>query len=122
MPETENIRLMGTDPAKAIRVMTIPLIFAFLLSSVQIYIDSFWCAGLGNDANSSINIAGPVYWVILDIGAGLGVGVSTAISRALGAKEHERANSLASQAFVLILLISVVSGALMYLCARPLVS
>ncbi len=122
MGETANIEMMGTDPARAIRVMTVPLIFAFLLSSIQLYIDSFWCAGLGNDANSAITIAGPVYWVIVDIGAGLGVGVSTAISRALGAKDHDRANSLASQSIVMILIVSLVSGALMYLCAGQLVS
>ncbi|MBR4504005.1 MAG: MATE family efflux transporter [Candidatus Methanomethylophilaceae archaeon] len=113
---------MGKNPPKAIRVMAIPLIFAFLLSSVQIYIDSFWCAGLGPDANSAITLAGPVYWVLLDIGAGLGVGASTAISRSLGAKDYGRSDSLASQSLVLIALVSVCLSILLYACSRSMIS
>ncbi len=113
---------MGRDPPKAIRVMAVPLIFAFLLSSVQLYIDSFWCAGLGPDANSAITLAGPVYWVLLDIGAGLGVGASTAISRALGAKDYGRSNSLASQSIVLIAAVSVCLSALLFAGSRSMIS
>ncbi len=120
--ETENISIMGTDPAKAIRTMSIPLVFAFLLSSVQLYIDSFWCAGLGPDPNSAITLAGPIYWIILDIGAGLGVGASTAISRALGAKDHSRANSLASQIIVLITITAIVLSVILFIVAVPLIS
>ncbi len=120
--ETKSISMMGEDPARAIRVMSVPLVFAFLLSSVQLYIDSFWCAGLGPDPNSAITLAGPVYWILLDVGTGLGVGASTAISRALGAKDHARADSLASQAVVLIVAVSVALSAVLFLLAGPLVS
>ena len=122
MSETESISMMGTDPAKAIRVMSVPLLFAFLLSSVQLYIDSFWCAGLGPDPNSAITLAGPLYWVIVDIGAGLGVGASTAISRALGAKNYARVNSLASQIIMLMLVTSVVLSIVVFCVAEPLIS
>ncbi len=120
--ETQDISLMGHDPAKAIRTMSVPLLFAFLLSSIQLYIDSFWCAGLGPDSNSAITLAGPLFWIILDIGAGLGVGGSTAISRALGAKNHDRANSLASQIIVLIVLVSIVLSIILAFVAEPLIS
>ena len=120
--ETKNISIMGTDPAKAIRVMSVPLLFAFLLSSIQLYIDSFWCAGLGPDPNSAITLAGPIFWIILDIGAGFGVGASTAISRALGSKDYGRANSLASQVFALILIVSIVLSIILFLAAEPLIS
>ncbi len=120
--ETENISIMGTNPAKAIRTMSIPLMFAFLLASVQLYIDSFWCAGLGPDPNSAITLAGPIYWIILDVGAGLGVGASTAISRALGAKNYARVNSLASQIIVLMVLVSVVLSFILFLASEPLIS
>ncbi len=122
MEETERIALMGKDPSKAIKVMALPLVFAFLLSSVQVYIDSFWCAGLGPDANSAITLAGPLYFLLVDIGAGLGVGASTAISRALGAKDHSRANSLASQSLVLIAVVSVCLSAAVYVVAAPMIS
>ncbi|MBE6527949.1 MAG: MATE family efflux transporter [Thermoplasmata archaeon] len=120
--ETDSISLMGSNPAKAIRVMSIPLVFAFLLSSVQLYIDSFWCAGLGPDPNSAITLAGPIYWILLDIGAGLGVGASTAISRALGAKNYSRVNSLASQIIVLMTIVSVVLSIILFAAAEPLIS
>ena len=122
MTETENISIMGTNPAKAIRVMSVPLLFAFLLSSVQLYIDSFWCAGLGPDPNSAITLAGPLYWIIVDIGAGLGVGASTAISRALGAKNYPRVNSLASQIIMLMTITSIVLSVVIFFVAEPLIS
>lgn len=120
--ETENISIMGNDPARAIRSMSIPLVFAFLLSSVQLYIDSFWCSGLGPDPNSAITLAGPLFWILVDVGAGLGVGASTAISRSLGAKNYDRVNGLASQAMVLIIMVSVALSLLIFLCSTPLIS
>ena len=120
--ETENISIMGRDPAAAIRSMSIPLVFAFLLSSVQLYVDSFWCSGLGPDPNSAITLAGPLYWIILDIGVGLGVGASTAISRALGAKNYPRVNSLASQIIILMVCVSIALSIILFLAAEPLIS
>lgn len=120
--ETADLKRMLSEPKAAILSMSLPLMVAFFVAAVQTYIDSFWCAGLGPDASSAISVSGPVYWIIMDIGSGLGVGASTAIARSLGAKDKARADSLASQILVFTLILSFVVMGLVWLIADPVLS
>lgn len=120
--ETADLRKMLDEPKSAILSMSLPLFVAFLISTVQLFVDSVWCSGLGPEASSAISVSGPVYWVIMDVGAGLGVGASTAIARALGAKDKARADSLASQMLAFIVLLTFAMMGAMALSARPILA
>ncbi|MCQ2085271.1 MAG: MATE family efflux transporter [archaeon] len=115
----EDVKRMMDDPRRAIRTMSVPLTVAVLISYIQNFVDTVWCSGLGSSAISAITLSGPTYWIIIDIGIGLGIGASTAISRALGADDKERANSLASQTLVLTLIVSVLSMIILFLLCDP---
>lgn len=119
MDNAENVMMMTERPRHAILTMSVPLTIALLISYIQNFVDSIWCAGLGTNAMSAITVAGPLYWIIIDIGIGLGVGVSTSVARALGAKNYERAGSLAVQSILLALIISVVTMVLLIIFCRP---
>lgn len=120
--ETADLRKMLDEPKSAILSMSLPLFVAFLISTVQLFVDSVWCSGLGPEASSAISVSGPVYWVIMDVGAGLGVGASTAIARALGAKDKARADSLASQMLAFTVLLTFAMMGAMALSARPILA
>ena len=70
---------MLSDPKMAIIAMAVPLFISYLVCELQLFIDSYWGSGLG---------AAP-----LAVGAGLGVGASTAIARAFPGTENARTAS-----------------------------
>ncbi|MCQ2071484.1 MAG: hypothetical protein MJZ68_10180, partial [archaeon] len=118
--KTKELERMLSNPRSAILSMTAPLFVAFIIANLQLFIDSYWCTGLGSSAMAAITVSGPVYWVVTDVGAGLGVGVSTAVARALGAENKARADSLASQMIVFTVILSVLTSVIMFLAAGPL--
>ena len=122
MENAENVRMMTENHRHAILSMSVPLTIALLISYIQHFVDTIWCAGLGTSAMSAITISGPLYWIIIDIGFGLGVGVSTSVARALGAKNDERANSLASQSLVLALIIAAAVTVMLIIFCRPVLN
>ena len=119
MENADNVRMMTENPRHSILRMSVPLTVALLISYIQHFVDSVWCAGLGTAAMSAITVSGPLYWIIIDLGIGLGVGVSTSVARALGAQDRERANSLASQAMVLALIIASAATVFLLLTCGP---
>lgn len=111
---------MLSDPKTAIVKMSAPLIVAYLVSNLQLFIDSFWCSGLGPAAMSAISLSTPIYWIVVYVGNGIGVGVSAAVSRALGAKDKNRADGLARQSVLVMLLISLLVSAIMLVLCEPI--
>lgn len=122
MNETKDMKVMLGDPKNAIRSMTLPLIVSFLVSQINIFADIAWCSGLGEDAASAISAISPIYWIISSLGTGLGVGASATVSRYVGKKDKEKADSIASQTIVFTILISLVISPLIFLVMDPTIS
>ncbi|MCQ2078474.1 MAG: hypothetical protein MJZ38_00215 [archaeon] len=109
MGESADARMMTEEPRRAILVIAASLIVAILISHAQTFIDMAWCAGLGSAALSAVNLSGPLCWIVLDVGIGLGVGASTAVARRLGAGERDRADSMAVQSLLLAVTAAVLT-------------
>jgi putative MATE family efflux protein len=98
-----------------------PNVLNLLAIAGMITFDGLFVGRLGPDALAGISLVFP--WVMLmqhGAASGMGGAVSSAIARALGAGQKERANQLATHAFLLALMLSVLFSALMLL-AGPLV-
>lgn len=83
--------------------------------------DGLFVGRLGPDALAGISLVFP--WVMLmqhGAASGMGGAVSSAVARALGAGNRERANDLAAHAFVLALMLTAVFSVLMLL-AGPVI-
>jgi len=119
---TKDLEMMLSDPKRALFHLTIPLFVAILISTLQTFIDSLWCAGLGPDALSAITMASPVYRIIVSVGLALGVGASGAIALSLGKNDKDKADRIASQAVMVSILLSFVTMAVMFLCGEFLIS
>ena len=119
---TKDLEMMLSDPKRALFHLAVPLLIAVVVSTLQTFIDSLWCAGLGPDALSAITMATPVYRIIVSIGLALGVGASGAIALSLGKGDKNRADRIASQAAVVSVLMSFAMMAVMSLCGEFLVS
>jgi putative MATE family efflux protein len=76
--------------------------------------DALFVSWLGSDALAAVAVVFPLFLILQTATAsGIGSGVSSAIGRALGAGDHDRATSLAGVAVVLALVGAVFTSALL---------
>ncbi len=83
--------------SKAVAVMAIPTIITMLVVVIYNMADTFFI-GQTNDAMqvAAVSLATPVFMLFMALGNLFGIGGSSAISRALGAKQSLRAKQIAS--------------------------
>ncbi len=119
-PETAGVSLLRGDPKKAILKLSAPMIIAMLLMSLYNIVNAIWVAGLGADAMAAVGFITPLFMIIMGLGAGLGAGVTSVISRRIGAQDREGADSAAVHALLLMLAISAVVTIPLFIFAEPL--
>jgi putative MATE family efflux protein len=94
--------------------LSAPNVLNLLAFAGMITFDGFFLGRIGTDALAGASLAFP--WVMLILQAtnsGMGVGVSSAVSRALGAERRDRANDLVFHAFLLALVLAAVFSSVM---------
>lgn len=117
-----DVSLMMENPGRAVKLMAIPLVFALLIAQINSFVDAAWCATLGSDALAVIGLSSALYLILVGIGTGIGVGGSTAVARRIGLGDHEGANSRASHAIALIIVISLILTPILLILRRPLLA
>ena len=110
------------DPKKAVLKLSGPMIVGMLVQSLYNIVDGIWVAGLGSDALAAVGLFFPVFMVILSLASGLGVGGSSAISRKVGARDKEMADSAAAHTLVVGLLIGISLSGLTFPFLREIFS
>ncbi|MBU8914270.1 MAG: MATE family efflux transporter [Spirochaetales bacterium] len=94
----------GNVPRMLIR-LTIPMIFGVLSMVLYNLVDTLFVGRLGTDQLAALSFTFPVVLVISSLALGIGIGASAAVSRAIGAGDHDRVRRLATDSLVLALLI-----------------
>jgi len=118
---TDGVSLLIGDPKKAIRKLSAPIIIAMLIMAAYNLVNAVWVSGLGANALAAIGFVTPIYMVIFGISNGIGAGVASSISRKIGAKDKPGANSVATHALFLVVLLSLILTIPLYVLAEPLV-
>ena len=116
----ENVELMRGEPEIAVKKLAIPIMISMLLTASYNIIDGIWVAGLGQAAIAGIGFVTPIFMILNGVSVGLGNGATSSISRAIGAKDHERANSAAVHAIVIFLTASIMLSVLLLAIQEPL--
>ena len=119
---TEGVRVLLGDQRKGVITLCIPIAIALLIQNLNNIVDSFWVSDLGQNPMASLGIVYPIYCILIGIGNGLGIGVSAAIARNIGKKDHDEANGVAAQSLVLTLIISIVMTAVLVVTAEPVIN
>jgi putative MATE family efflux protein len=95
-----------------------PNILNLIAFVAVIIFDGFFLGSIGTDALAGASLAFP--WIMLVLqstNSGMGAGVSSAVARAIGANQRERANELAFHAFLLALALAAIFSTVMLLAA-----
>lgn len=85
----ERVSMITGDPKKAIRTLSMPMIFSMLLMMVYNLADSIWVAGLGPNSLAALGFVTPLFMMVIGLGNGLGAGANSLISRCIGAKNKK---------------------------------
>ncbi|QWT55357.1 MATE family efflux transporter [Christensenella sp. MSJ-20] len=111
---------MGTNPVfRLIISMSLPAIFSMLIQSMYNIVDSIFVAKIGEDALAAVSLASPVQFLLIAFGVGTGVGINSLISRRLGEKNREAADSAATHGLFLAVVTWAVFAVLGLVAVRP---
>jgi putative MATE family efflux protein len=120
MRQTKGVETLLGDPKKAIIKLSIPTIAAVLSHTIYNLTDAVWVSGKGPASLSAVGFTFPFLWMTMAIGNGIGIGSGAAISRRIGARDKSGADSVATHAMVIMLIIVFLFSAAMIYVARPL--
>jgi putative MATE family efflux protein len=96
---------MGLIPVGRLLIsMSLPMVISMLVQALYNVVDSIFVARLSENALTAVTLAFPIQNLMVGITAGTGVGVGTLISRALGAEDRERADRVAGNSVLLMVL------------------
>jgi putative MATE family efflux protein len=89
------------------------MLVSMVFQTLYVLIDLYWVGRLGTDAVAAVGLSGNLMFIVLAATQMLGVGTTTLVSHATGARNRERANLVFNQSQVL----SLVVGGLFFLLA-----
>lgn len=91
---------MGVMPVgRLILKMSWPAMLSMFLQGLYNIIDSMFVATISEDALTAVTLAFPIQMLLIAVSVGTGIGVNSLISRRLGARKQEEADSAASHGF-----------------------
>ena len=97
---TKGVKILLGDPKKAILKLSGPMMLGMLLQAVYNIADGIWVAGLGADQLAAVGLFFPFFMIIVALGAGIGVGGSSAISRRIGERNKKVAENTAAHTII----------------------
>lgn len=111
---------MGTKKVfPLLMTMAFPPMLSMLVQSLYNIVDSIYVAQISENAITAVSLAFPIQNLILAVAVGTGVGMNSYISRKLGQKETEEANSAVAHGLILMLISSVIFAILAFIIIKP---
>lgn len=100
---------MGVMPIGRLVVsMSVPMMLSMLVQALYNIVDSMWVSRVCEDALTAVSLAFPVQNLMIGVATGTGVGVNALLSRSLGAKDYEKANTVAANSVFLAIISGIV--------------
>lgn len=113
-------KLLEGPILRSLLTLAIPIVAANVLQSAYQIIDAFWVGRLGGTAVAAVSLSFPVMFLMFAVGAGLSMAGSTLIAQYVGARNDRMVGHVAGQTILMVVLASLVLGAIGYLVAPAL--
>lgn len=109
MTETRQENKMGVMPIpKLLITMSLPMIMSMLVQALYNIVDSMFVAQLNENALTAVSLAFPIQNLMIAVAAGTGVGINALLSKSLGERKFDLANTIAKNGILLGILSSIV--------------
>lgn len=97
--------VMGTMPVgKLLATTSIPMMVSMMVQALYNVVDSLFVSRLSEQALNAVGLAFPLQTLMIGFGIGTAVGTNALLSRYLGAKDPEKANTVANTGLLLSIL------------------
>ena len=104
-------RAITTDPVgKVMFRLTMPMVYSIISLMAVGVVDAWFIGRLGIMELAALGFALPVIAAVSSVALGLGMGISTLVSRALGESDFARATALITDSRMLVLVVGVFLG------------
>jgi putative MATE family efflux protein len=117
--DRQKLFLEGPIGTALIR-LAIPITLGNLLQTGYQLTDAFWVGRLGAAAVAAVSISFPVTFLVIALGAGLGIAGATLSAQYMGAGRQDMVNHVAAQTMMMVTITSAVLGAAGYALAPHL--
>ena len=108
------------NPKKAVWTLTLPMLLGMIVQYLYSLTDTFFVSKISTDAIAAMQLNMPFVFFAISICFGLGIGITSIISQALGAKDSHRANNAAEHAVFLGVVLGVVISSISIIFRYPL--
>lgn len=109
MTEIRKENKMGTMPIpKLLITMSLPMIISMLVQALYNIVDSIFVAQLNENALTAVSLAFPIQNLMIAVAAGTGVGINALLSKSLGERKFDLANTIAKNGILLGILSSII--------------
>ncbi len=103
MEQSVSENKMGVMPiGKLVVSMSLPIIISMLVQALYNIVDSVFVSMISQEALNAVSLAFPAQNLMIGFATGSAVGVNALVSRALGAKDGDRANRVAANGLFVV--------------------
>ena len=120
--QTRGVQTLLGDPKRAIISLSVPMIIMMTLQTVYNFVDAAFVARLGVDALNAIGFFFPIFFILIAIATGLGVGASASLSRFIGKRDKASADNVAVHSLLIMMVTSLVVAGVFLATTRPMFS
>ncbi|MFH0798532.1 MAG: MATE family efflux transporter [Candidatus Woesearchaeota archaeon] len=108
------------NPKKALLMVSLPILVGNLVQLLYNIVDTAYIGRLGADAIAALTFSFPLFFIMISLNAGLGIGMSSRVSRYLGERQKEMAENTAMHGIAISLILAAVIFTLGFIFIRPI--
>ena len=106
--DSQYKRMLETPIPRLITSLCVPTVISSLITVIYNTADTYFVSQIDKSASAAVGVVFSIMSIIQALGFGLGVGAGSLISRRLGAKDNNAANTYASSAFAASVLVGTI--------------
>ncbi len=110
------------NPKKALFTLAFPILIAMVVQVMYNIVDTAFVGRLGANAIAALTFAFPLFFILIALNSGIGVGMGSRISRLLGAKDKKEAENTTIHGIIITVFISILIFVLGTIFIKPLFS
>ena len=114
--EERHKMMLEMEPKKLLFKMAVPTVIAMLVDSLYNLADTFFVSSIGETATAAVAVNDAFMHILMAVSAAFAFGLSSYVSRLLGAKQDEKASRVASTT----LFTGVITALAVILCMWPI--
>ena len=103
---SDKIKEIRDNPFKAMLILSIPIIILLIFNETYSMIDTYFISTLGKTVIVAFGYIAQFYYFLNRTGKGIGRGVSSMITRLIGAEKYENINNIALHGCIIIIILT----------------